>query len=192
MLSVFPVFQTHNLIYFKLEQQTMKLLPSALAILLPPFVSSSASGGVSSGEDAGGAVVGRAGRRRLVGDYPKTSTSTAIDDGRGSGDDDRTPIYGGGTSQTLITAPSSFSSSSSSKDYRSIRPYGFWNEDGDDNAIASGKGEDGGSELATIATVVTITTHLRGAGTGDAVSNGLVHRAGIGGDSGKVCMVGGW
>ena len=72
MLSVFPVFQTHNLIYFKLEQQTMQLRPSALAILLPPFVPSSARGGVSAGEDAGGAVVGRAGRPRLVGDYPKT------------------------------------------------------------------------------------------------------------------------
>ena len=166
----------------------MKLLPSALAILLPPFVSSSASGGVSSGEDAGGAVRGVFWTHI---DYPKTSTSTAIDDGRGSGDDDRTPIYGGGTSQTLITAPSSFSSSSS-KDYRSMRPYGFWNEDGDDNAIASGKGEDGGSELATIATVVTITTHLRGAGTGSAVSDGLVLKAAVGGDSGKVCMVGGW
>lgn len=131
-------------------------------------------------------VLRSTGRRRLVGDYSKTSTSTAIDDG--GGDDGHTPLYGSGTSQTLISA----FSSSSSEDYRSIRPHGFWNEDDgddDDNAITRG------SELATIATstATATTTLLRGAGTGDAVSDGRVLQAGVGGGSGgKVCIVGGW
>ena len=157
----------------------MKLL-SALSILLAvPFVSSTASGtGATSRSLAGG----RAGR--LVSDSTTTTTTTtAIDDG--DDDDDHTPLYGGGTSQTLISA------SFSSEDYRSVRPHGSWNENGDDDddddAIT------GGSELATIATVVTTpTTLLRGAGAGGAVSDGRVLKAGVGSDGGKVCRMCGW
>ena len=161
----------------------MKLL-SALSILLAvAFVSSSASGtGATSRSLAGG----RAGR--IVSD-----SSTAIDDGD---DDDDDTFYGGGTSQTLISASFSSSSSSfsSSEDYRSVRPRGFWNENGDDDDDdLDDDAITGGSELAQIATVVTTpTTLLRGAGTSGAVGDGRALKAGIVSDGGKVCRMCGW
>ena len=155
---------------------TMKTALSLLVLL-----TSASSIGVAGSDGAGRVSAGGGTSRRLDGDrVSKSKTSTAIDDGG----NDHTPIYGGGTSQTLISSPSSISSSSS-EDYRSIRPHDFWNEEGEDDELQT---IVGGSELAATATTTattTTTTHLRGADLGDVVSDGRALKS-DNGSSGKV------